>query len=663
MKYENLDNLPVKKQGFLFTLLFVVGINLAVVSNFLFAEEVTHRPGTVEQNGIVSNSDGDISIALEFIETAETIYMKTKPFTPPAGWIFLPFDDNPNLPFFAHYVDLQLDPLTPIALVMPDSETVVQIAVTFTKEEGKESSPFPIRAEGNMSPTEGGEGPAVIERWTVFVKEKEGDGVDIVIHNGLGGATGGQAIGDPVEDTTGAVTVVNTNDTNGNGKPDTDDKSVKKGKTGRDEVDLMKLIIKSASPADNTAEVVLTLTGTNKNVTFWTSSTKEKQIKLKDLKFKSKDLPQEVWVETTKRSDKIADIKILATYKGSTDVVVATSMEVVKVSTITDPKAKIPGELAKTPLEKFIKALSGKDGKFFGHGPFFKKDGTNDHFYGGRILFKFKILPVDVETTYKMIKFDVTRQAKYRYYKILLGKGKFEKLTQGVDKDDLPKKDEVVNDDTDDIDEHNIPTKSHHLFSYDGVSESIPANKLTAFKTFRFSALEWVRVRFDGKAFEHKDKKNKPVTKEQGSRASAKVDWHVTTYLIRSVTDKLIKDNATISWAFPINRFGNADPKITTSTLTNTDTAGLLISYDKNKDDLQLDYRPAKGAAKKANAGRNADGKTFDLLIKDTVKVVVVEKLLAFTGKDLWEYSIFKTKQKKKVSEVAEKGIDVTLDP
>src|SRR5260370_4997220 len=64
------------------------------------------------------------------------------------------------------------------------------------------------------------------------------------IDNGLDGVYGGKLITDANKVTKGAVTVANRNDTNGNGTADNADANgAANGTAGRDEIDLMKLVL------------------------------------------------------------------------------------------------------------------------------------------------------------------------------------------------------------------------------------------------------------------------------------------------------------------------------------------------------------------------------------------------------------------------------------
>lgn len=61
--------------------------------------------------------------------------------------------------------------------------------------------------------------------------------------------SGGQLLANWAKITPGAVTVANLNDTDGDSIPDKDDNEVLASSIGRDEIDLMKLVVRKKNPA------------------------------------------------------------------------------------------------------------------------------------------------------------------------------------------------------------------------------------------------------------------------------------------------------------------------------------------------------------------------------------------------------------------------------
>lgn len=127
--------------------------------------------------------------------------------------------------------------------------------------------------------------------------------VDLTIHNGHGAA---QPVPEKDEETLGAFTVANLNDTDGDGTVDNGDNTVKKGAAGEDEEDLMKLIVKGPNLGRMKVTVV------SGNVEFWEKSTKETKIAKQGnaIFIDGADLPKTLWVEATNHSNVLRDIEL-----------------------------------------------------------------------------------------------------------------------------------------------------------------------------------------------------------------------------------------------------------------------------------------------------------------------------------------------------------------
>ena len=135
--------------------------------------------------------------------------------------------------------------------------------------------------------------------------------VDLVIYNGQGG----EAVPAAKEETVGAFTVANLNDTDSSQSGDNTQTSVP------GEKDLMKLELTRPTGAADTDDVTLTI-GTG--VKLWKESTKETAET--NLTCKASDLPKTLWVEATGGSVALRDIQLSLTCNGMSDTVKATAI-------------------------------------------------------------------------------------------------------------------------------------------------------------------------------------------------------------------------------------------------------------------------------------------------------------------------------------------------
>jgi|GEM_PF-3733508 len=182
-------------------------------------------------------------------------------------------------------------------------------------------------------------------------KPKKGDGVvtieaepavNLQVFHGQGAT---EPVSEEEEETVGAFTVANWNDTNGNGnndplKKDLDDADVVATARGRDEVDLMQLVLNLPDPSTPNTKVKLRLVAGN--VKFWKSSTKggaNNEFKLtktvqEATLVKYEEIPVEqftngkfiLWVEIRQPSPSFRNIVIQEEYQGVKDTVKATGI-------------------------------------------------------------------------------------------------------------------------------------------------------------------------------------------------------------------------------------------------------------------------------------------------------------------------------------------------
>jgi hypothetical protein len=307
--------------------------------------------------------------------------------------------------------------------------------------------------------------------------------VNLSIHNGLEGVSGGQMINEEEEETKGAVTVANLNDTNGNGIVDVLDVVVEKSPAGRDEHDLMRLRIDRPSPITSEKVKIIIVSG---NIKLWEHKTKKNQINTtqsssgKFAEFNASELPKDIWVEACSVSTALRDIKIKAEYMGASDIVSATALWVEHKRALTTRASsgaanELPENLDESTVRNYIMrlwtagniAFKSSDGSHYGVGtmagmysgdnPFSGHPIFSDQLIGGRILHEFEIFPHNVDSL--GVIFDVTRQVESKRW--IIGKNKnFFSLqdTRTFPDNQAPKKDiEAPNDDGESYDEDNIP--------------------------------------------------------------------------------------------------------------------------------------------------------------------------------------------------------------
>ena len=347
---------------------------------------------------------------------------------------------------------------------------------------------------------------------TIHADEHDFDGMTIFAFNG-GGRTqevnliisrgqNGYAVPDDEEESVGAFTVANRNDTDNNNKPDHSDNNVP------GEKDLMALeISRPAGPATDKATVKVT----NGNARLWQSSTKGTPVPLVNgaAEFTLGSLPKTIYVETTTTSPTLRSISIELDYKGNKDTVKATGVwaEVV-ASELTTRSA--PWVLADT----IWSAMPNPPRDLFED----EVGGTGLTSYGIRnaIIIKFGVLPAGVGNE-QAVAFDVTRQASGRIWEKSSFTTPWELTPPTVD---FPANNEEANDDIGGNDESNPVDANGHLYVIDAPGFGLNAGQsklLIWLSSFR----EFVRVSFDGV---------RPSGARSGSRCSDKYKWHCLHY-------------------------------------------------------------------------------------------------------------------------------------
>lgn len=327
--------------------------------------------------------------------------------------------------------------------------------------------------------------------------------------SGDGGKQDGKKVSD---DAIGAFTVANLNDTDGDGTVDKDDPIVKGTKKGRDEVDLMRLVLVPQKP-DGANKITVTVV--KGKVKFWNHSHKEKEIDVTLNAFTPGG--GHLWVEATDPSAELRDIEIKVEYKGVAKTVRATAVWATMTAAAHDTKS----------ADDLFKADDWKDM------PSPPKDRVL--LFGGTglrppaktgvrnlIAIQFTVYPKGVGKEVG-VSFDLTRQAEAKSWDKT-----GDKVSKGLD--DPPLSSLAVEEANDDphpaIDESNIPDEKDRLYVEDPPG---PPSEVANDDVFvmRMNAREFVRVRFDGK-----DHVGDGMS---GSRCSSYYDWHVRHHLTKNV--------------------------------------------------------------------------------------------------------------------------------
>lgn len=382
----------------------------------------------------------------------------------------------------------------------------------------------------------------------------------------------GVALDDVKKLNPGAVTVANLNDTNGNGMGgnggvDKDENSVLATSIGRNEVDLMKLVVKERTGVTGlTGNVVLEkVSGA---VKLWNQPHKGTMVDISSpISIPVADLPKTYYIEATAASTSLRDIEFKVTFNGTEDGVKATAVWATKTNHwSTNSATPAVGSLPNLGgLIKFaIQNDAASDGTLFGHGDFWTKpigDGagwqdnsTNNKKFGGRILMEWEVFPPGAE---QVVSFDVTRQRKTKTWYTATLAWEFtdsdKNMTFPFEADAEPAdamEGEDVEEPNDDGNgaEDRTPMGGN-LYSWDAPSifKKYPAEESRVFHVSKNSFKEFVRVRTKSSGFGPID------GTVQGSRASDKFDWHCVYYARRDETYELSKDALNQSHSHPVS--------------------------------------------------------------------------------------------------------------
>ena|GEM_PF-5287712 len=464
----------------------LLAMAFTAIGSTCYAEEhqgVGKQDGSVSKNDKIDSAHEDEANPEEVTSLAGgRIRILSKTFTPPAGYKFVLF------PGTATHVDIHDDPaVNGERIAGKDTETEIKIAGTFVYDTAAE---FPLRGEGNLSVVSGGSGGSggtpLVLHWAAKTRKLK---VNLVIHNGQGGA----AVPEDIEESVGAFTVANLNDTDGNGAIDRDQSTVP------GEVDLMEINLLKPVP-DLGGEVTLSSLGGSIKV--WDSATKGTEVTI-SRQYPTNELPKTLWIEARATSAGLRDIGLQLEYKGAKDVVRATGIWVTHNRMLFSPTDVLPPDMGANILPGYAPLLT----------PLGQHTSPAPIGITNALVNEFTVAPSGVGSEPGIV-FDVTRQ--------MVNKSFFTRTNDTIAVIDKPDEtgdianDEVVGGTNDDND--NSPT-NNHIYSVDGpgLNSNAAIQNIKAV-TIRFNAREFTRVRVNGQTIMGNGL--------QGSRASDKFLWY-----------------------------------------------------------------------------------------------------------------------------------------
>ncbi|MCB9352790.1 MAG: hypothetical protein H6573_35700, partial [Lewinellaceae bacterium] len=515
--------------------------------------------------------------------------------------------------------------------------------------------------------------------------------VDIRIFDGFydwaAGASwsGGQMVPDAIEASKGAVTVANLNDTDGDTIPDYQDMSVTASLVGRNEIDLMKLLVFKPQPYSGGSLKLRVLEG-GQRVKFWKAPTKEDSLASASpneysISFANAPDSLTYYLEATDHSDTLRDIVIEASYGGKRDTVAATAFWVdsnnVWFNRSIPPQPTFSGAscdcpYAATPAQNPLVQLSecriftrincgwiASDMTRYGFGlcrrepvpsdppvGFPGDNSSNDKWMAGRIFWEFRIVPTLTAQQYDDLNltFDVTRQRQVNTRDIISGTGTFSGQPEQFPW--LNQQDnEKANDDMGQgaLGQNDNTPYMGLIYSFDPPGSDIfdKKNENLAFKVFRATFKEFVRMKIGD--FDTNQQDGPQYTLE-GSRSSTKMDWY-NTFHLRRFSNGLYKmelDTANVSVSFPVK--GSNSGSNGTITLKVEDSTAVTTNGYR----MDFDYFGGKWSIHRMVNGSPATTITISegpsgvwTQVFDGISIKITRGSIPFAPNDRFSYSTF----------------------
>ena len=452
------------------------------------------------------------------------------------------------------------------------------------------------------------------------------------------------------EYTEGSFTVVNKNDTNGNGQPDVDDDDM--SATG--EVDLMKLVARPPNVVPGKNAVLTVKKG---NIKLWETKNKKTPITLEEgnkLTIPPAQLPRTMWVEARETTDAnlaLHDIEIELEYDGVKDTVRATSVWSERSHFWNTAKAGTPKTLnGEEDEDKVLNYFTKYQDSELGMGTFHAAGPNSPLCIGGRPEQEFVMYPPGIGAYVgqgKPVLADTSRQAAWKHQYILAGDLKL--INTKSFPPPGPNQFELANDDTDvppddPIDEDDVPVAgSDKIYQLDGPGVGI--NNSVDFLILRCSFRDFVRFKFGpGQSFVT------PGNCVDGSRGSPLEPWHLLCYSKRNqlalgLALSFVKDDANPSVSFAVPAQGNTGNGTCegTANADNAVTEGWTVVYNAGTDTWAVTSTPpgSTGTLTKTDAthwtGNASNGGNV------RISITVTAGGTAFANGDTFKFSTFKS--------------------
>ncbi|MDF1694677.1 MAG: hypothetical protein P1U56_02545 [Saprospiraceae bacterium] len=469
--------------------------------------------------------------------------------------------------------------------------------------------------------------------------------------------SGGQLLESGEKYDVGARTVANKNDTDGDGLIDNSlsETSVVASALGRNEVDLMKLVVRQKS---GTVSMVK-LKKISGDIRMWTSPTKGGLVNFdsnNEIVIDGSELDKTLYIEAINESSSLQDIELHLLDENSKviDKVRATGVwsmvEDVYITKLYSPEAG-SGELSNLNYSKLVNhvnvTLRSADGQLYGFGEHRSEGGTENKTIGGRMLFEFKVLP---DGAGDIVNFDLTRQKEGLRKAIVEGVTDITDLPSFQFPSDSNQDNEKPNDDTSSIFDEDFIPSDNYIYVED------PPSKPLYFEDFSFimervNFKDFVRVAIQGRP---------PIVDPDqntfGSRASAFKEWSVS-FNFKKGENKLEVDNdiagvTGVRPAFGIAPEGNGEFNISANA-TATSSVWSLTYLETQNQWILLDNAGILN-------GTILDWNSVDSWVgsADGLSIVITQGSIDFKDLDSVEFDVYKSNNQK-LSKIQEGHINL----